>query len=136
MKNNFFTKFLEKSKTLRERFVVTTKNEWNPMSVLAELFVQIGHVFTVLKNSPYLEKDRKIDDLGDEMSDVVFQLIIIGNMYNFDFENLKKNPECNLTHYICMDNTEYTCLLSKGNELLKNDDNSYEKIHLNNKGRA
>lgn len=97
MKNNFFTKFLEKSKTLRERFVVTTKNEWNPMSVLAELFVQIGHVFTVLKNSPYLEKDRKIDDLGDEMSDVVFQLIIIGNMYNFDFENYQSEKIYNAT---------------------------------------
>ncbi len=59
--------------------------------------------------------------------------VIYDKQYTNVFENLKKNPECNLTHYICMDNTEYTCLLSKGNELLKNDDNSYEKIHLNNK---
>jgi hypothetical protein len=89
MENKFFNNFLEKSKILRERFVITTKNEWNPMSVLTELYVQIGHVYTVLKNSSYLEENRKIDDLGDEVSDVVFQLIIIGNMYNFDYENYK-----------------------------------------------
>ena len=87
MENKFFNEFLEKSKILRERFVITTKNKWNPMSVLTELYVQIGHVYTVLKNSSYLEENRKIDDLGDEVSDVVFQLIIIGNMYNFDYEN-------------------------------------------------
>lgn len=87
MENKFFEQFLEKSKILRERFVITTKNEWNPMSVLTELYVQVGHVYTVLKNSSYLEKNRKIDDMGDEVSDVVFQLIIIGNMYDFDYES-------------------------------------------------
>lgn len=87
MENKFFDSFLEKSKILRERFVITTKNEWNPMSVLTELYVQIGHVYTVLKNSSYLEENRKIDDLGDEVSDVVFQLIIIANMYDFDYES-------------------------------------------------
>ena len=87
MQNKFFTNFLEKSKILRERFIITAKNEWSPMSVLTELYVQVGHVYTVLKNSSYLEENRKIDDLGDEVSDVVFQLTIIGNMYNFDYEN-------------------------------------------------
>ena len=53
MQNKFFTNFLEKSKILRERFIITAKNEWSPMSVLTELYVQVGHVYTVLKNSSY-----------------------------------------------------------------------------------
>lgn len=97
MQNKFFTNFLEKSKILRERFIITAKNEWSPMSVLTELYVQVGHVYTVLKNSSYLEENRKIDDLGDEVSDVVFQLTIIGNMYNFDYENYETKPLNNPT---------------------------------------
>lgn len=89
MRNDFFNKFLEKSITLRKQFIITAKNEWTPLSVLCELYVQIGHVYTVLSSSKYQENNRKIDNLGDELSDVIFQLIILGNMYHFNYEKYK-----------------------------------------------
>lgn len=93
MKNNFFNLYLNDSIKLKDRFAVTTENRWMPMAVLAELYVQLGHVCSILKESKYKEDKREINDLGDEISDVIFQLIIIGDMYNFNFDKYKHSQD-------------------------------------------
>ncbi len=66
-------------------FNITKNKEWNPSDYLNELYVQLGHVYNVLfSNDNFNESERKIDDLGDELSDVLLQLINLANILNID----------------------------------------------------
>ncbi len=72
----FFDKFYVPSIQLKKRFLVTEKKAWDGLTVLNELCVQIGHVATIVNSSKLLENGRRIDNLGDEVSDILLQLMI------------------------------------------------------------
>lgn len=57
-------------------FDITKNKKWEVKDYLNELYVQIGHVFNVLYNDEHVnEENRNINNLGDELSDVLLQLI-------------------------------------------------------------
>jgi len=72
-------------------FNITKNKEWNLSDYLNELYVQLGHVYNVLFTSEEVnENKRKICDLGDELSDVILQLINLANILNIDMYGIKE----------------------------------------------
>jgi len=72
-------------------FDITKSKEWNPQIYLNELYVQLGHVYNVLfANEDVNENKRKIDNLGDELSDVLLQLINLAKVMNIDMYGIKE----------------------------------------------
>ena len=98
---NNIKKFLEKyfpvSIELKEKFKITENKKWTPITVLSELNVQLGHLSLLLsENKEYGEKKRKIDNIGDEISDVILQLITLCNKlkidilsYDYEYKKIK-----------------------------------------------
>ena len=85
----FFQLYYKDSIELKKRFEITEKHHWTSLTVLNEIAVQIGHICCVVDNSKLLEKGRKIDDLGDEISDVFLQIFILIKISSFgDFKIL------------------------------------------------
>ena len=73
---------------LKERFKSIEDKPWDSLTVMAELNVQIGHVFTVLKDCQGLiEPGRAINNLGDEISDVLLQLSYLAYLEGVTFED-------------------------------------------------
>ena len=71
---------------LKERFKSIEDKPWDSLTVMAELNVQIGHVFTVLKDCQGLiEPGRAINNLGDEISDVLLQLSYLAYLEGVTF---------------------------------------------------
>ena len=71
-------------------FDITKKKKWDPQIYLNELYVQLGHVYNVLfSNDNVNEEQRKIDNLGDELSDVLLQLINLAKIMNIDMYEIK-----------------------------------------------
>ena len=94
----FLDKHYEKALRLVKAFDSTKEKEWDSLIYLNELYVQLGHVYNVLyPNSNVTEENRKIDNLGDELSDVALQLINLAsnlgiNMYEIkNMENYNHN---------------------------------------------
>ena len=72
-------------------FDVTKSKSWDPQIYLNELYVQLGHVYNVLYSDKNVnETKRKIDNLGDELSDVLLQLINLAKEMNIDMYEIKK----------------------------------------------
>ncbi len=72
-------------------FDITKNKEWDPQIYLNELYVQLGHVYNVLfANENVNENKRKIDNLGDELSDVLLQLINLARVLNIDMYEIKE----------------------------------------------
>lgn len=72
-------------------FDITKTKEWNPQIYLNELYVQLGHVYNVLFSDDIVnENNRKIDNLGDEISDVLLQLINLAKILNIDLYEVTK----------------------------------------------
>lgn len=72
---------------LKENFIQLEKNDWDSMTVLTELYVQIGHLYNVLNDhKSIVEQGRKIDNLGDEISDVLLQLSYLAYLEKVDFK--------------------------------------------------
>ncbi len=72
-------------------FDITKNKEWDPQIYLNELYVQLGHVYNVLfANENVNENKRKIDNLGDELSDVLLQLINLARVLNIDMYGIKE----------------------------------------------
>ena len=72
-------------------FDITKSKSWDPQIYLNELYVQLGHVYNVLyANENVNETKRKIDNLGDELSDVLLQLINLAKIMNIDMYEIKK----------------------------------------------
>ncbi len=88
--NEIFIKYFEESLKLKKRFKITEKKDWQSLDIMNELSVQVGHVLTVVNNSTLLENGRKIDDLGDEVSDIIFQLILLSHSLGISVEFFKK----------------------------------------------
>lgn len=82
---------------LKERFKMTEGKSWDAITVLAELNVQIGHFnYLISSHKEYGETGRKINDLGDELSDIVLQLFSLCwklsldiNNYNYEYKYIK-----------------------------------------------
>ena len=77
---------------LSNKFKKTRILDWTALDILNELSVQISHVFNIFYKN-YSEKNRKINNLGDELSDVILQLIALSdlikiNLYSFQEEDL------------------------------------------------
>ena len=65
--NTFIDQNYKSAIALKERFKQLEKNDWDSMTVLLELQVQIGHLYNVMNdNKSIVEQGRKIDNLGDE----------------------------------------------------------------------
>lgn len=72
-------------------FDITKASVWNSKDYLNELYVQLGHVYNVLFSDDSVnEKKRKIDNLGDELSDVLLQLINLARILNIDMYDIKE----------------------------------------------
>lgn len=72
-------------------FDITKKKKWDPQIYLNELYVQLGHVYNVLFSNDSVNEDkRKIDNLGDELSDVLLQLINLAKIMNIDMYEIKE----------------------------------------------
>ena len=71
-------------------FDITKNKAWNPQIYLNELYVQLGHVYNVLfANENVNENKRKIDNLGDELSDVLLQLFNLAKIMNINMYDIK-----------------------------------------------
>lgn len=71
-------------------FDITKNKKWEVKDYLNELYVQIGHVFNVLYNDEHVnEENRNINNLGDELSDVLLQLISLSTLLNIDMYEIK-----------------------------------------------
>jgi hypothetical protein len=90
---DFINKYYEDSIKLKERFLITEKKPWNYLTVLNELNVQLGHVFTIVSKTSHNELYRNINNLGDEISDVFFQLILLVYYCNYNIENIVYNSK-------------------------------------------
>lgn len=74
----FLKEYYDISIELKEKFKITEDKKWNSITVLAELNVQLGHLSYLLSdNQEYGEKERKINNFGDELSDVILQIIAL-----------------------------------------------------------
>lgn len=94
--NEFITKYYTASVELKEKFKITEEKEWNGLTVLNELQVQIGHVAHIISdNKSFGEKGRHISDIGDEISDVILQLFSYSTKVRIDLRNLEFCEELN-----------------------------------------
>ena len=88
----FITKYYNKSIELKEKFKITENKAWGPITVLAELNVQLGHLsYLISEYKEYGELNRNINSYGDELSDVLLQLITLCwksklNIQDYDME--------------------------------------------------
>ena len=87
----FLDTYYDAALKLVSDFDITKSKEWNPRDYLNELYVQLGHVYNVLfANENVNENKRKIDNLGDELSDVLLQLINLARVLNIDMYGIKE----------------------------------------------
>lgn len=71
-------------------FDITKSKKWEASDYVQELLVQIGHVYTVLEqDSDVKEQQRPINNLGDELSDVLLQLINLARIMNIDMYEIQ-----------------------------------------------
>ena len=87
----FLDTYYDDALKLVNDFDITKDKEWDPKDYLNELYVQLGHVYNVLfSNDNVNENKRKIDNLGDELSDVLLQLINLARALNIDMYGIKE----------------------------------------------
>ena len=78
----FLDQFYDVAIRLSNDFAQTREKEWGPLVILNELGVQIGQIYNIIyHNENVSEKNRKFVNLGDELSDVLLQLIEIGRAH-------------------------------------------------------
>lgn len=85
----FLKKYFSKSIDLKKRFEITETKSWTDLCVLNELYVQLGHVYSVLTSNSLNEEYRNINNLGDEISDVFFQLMLLLYYSKYDIKKVK-----------------------------------------------
>ncbi len=109
---------------LVKAFDITKQKSWNAEIYLNELYVQIGHVFNVLyKDKNTEEKARKIDNLGDELSDVILQLINLGEFLNINMYDISS-----ISEYKVSDLNSFNILLGQLTEaIMENNDCRFRK---------
>lgn len=82
---SFIEKYEMKASQLNKGFDLVKDQDWNSLVVMNELFFQISHVFTIMAPE-YGEKERDIHDLGDELSDILLQLLYLKEKENIVFD--------------------------------------------------
>ena len=76
---------------LKKKFKILEKKEWDSITVLAELNVQLSHLYNVLYPSELInEAERNISKIGDEISDVLLQLSYLAYLEKINLNNIKK----------------------------------------------
>lgn len=86
--NSFIEKYYQKAIDLKRQFRITESKKWDSMTVLNELNVQLGHLSYLLsKNKEYGEKNRNINNIGDEISDVILQLFALCDKSKVDLKS-------------------------------------------------
>lgn len=75
---------------LHQKFNITKKGNWSSLVLLNEISVQLGHVYNILfPNKLVDETGRNIINLGDEISDVLLQLINLSKVLNINMYEIK-----------------------------------------------
>ena len=88
----FIEKNYKRAIELKEKFKITENKNWDAITVLAELNVQLGHFsYLISSHKEYGEKGRKINNLGDEISDIVLQLFSLCWKLDLDIQNYDYN---------------------------------------------
>ena len=102
----FFENIFDQAIQLKEDFKVAEKKEWDALTVLLELTVQMAQLeFIVANNNEYEEVGRKIDNKGDEIADVLLQLSALSN-------KLSISPELLNVEYKFISYEDERCYLS------------------------
>lgn len=110
----FLDKEYDKALQLCKDFDITKENKWTPLIYLNELQVQVGHIYNVLIKKSYTdEPNRSFNNLGDEISDVLLQLINLASSLNINMYDIKEEKNTN----ICDFNT-ISILLGQLNEVI------------------
>lgn len=86
---NFINKEKKSVIALSERFNILKKKKWDSFTYLLELNIQISHLNTIY-NKEYAEKNRSINNLGDELSDILLQLICLMDEEHITFSKKDK----------------------------------------------
>lgn len=88
---NFLNTSFDKAINLKIAFKKLEEKEWDSITVLNELNVQLGHVYNIYNHDQEItENHRLINNLGDELSDVLLQLSYLSYLEKIDFNNLEK----------------------------------------------
>ena len=86
----FLDQFYDVAIRLSNDFAQTREKEWGPLVILNELGVQIGQIYNIIyHNENVSEKNRKFVNLGDELSDVLLQLIALADCMKIDLYEVK-----------------------------------------------
>lgn len=86
---NFLSKHYESALKLCKAFEKTKEKRWKSSDYVKELYVQIGHIYNVSnKNKVVNEVGRNINNLGDELSDVLLQLINLAHSLHIDMNEI------------------------------------------------
>lgn len=103
--NNLYEYQLE-AFSLKNKFKVTEKREWNSLVVCLELMVQIGHLNFVLlqeQNTPDLHTPFIKDDTSveDEICDIFFQLLNLANFLQINLSLTCKSHKSDTRNSYC-----------------------------------
>lgn len=120
----FLDKYYKKALKLVSDFDITKSKQWNSQTYLNELYVQVGHVYDVLYSIDSAKEDKRIiDNLGDELSDVILQLINLAKNLGINMYEIK-----DYLNYDCKDLNGITILLGQLTEaIMENNDCRFKK---------
>ncbi len=72
----FVDQFYDQAICLSNAFSITREHDWNALIILNELSVQLGQIYNIMYDNEVVgERNRKFCNLGDELSDVLLQLL-------------------------------------------------------------
>ncbi len=76
---------------LKKKFRIIEQKEWNSITVIAELNVQLSHLYNALYPAEEInETGRNISNIGDEISDILLQLSYLAYLEKININNIKK----------------------------------------------
>ena len=91
----FLDNYYDKAIELKKNFKITEDKNWNAITVLGEMNTQLGHFCLLMsEHKEYKEVGRNIHDIGDELSDIVLQIVALAwklklNLKEYEY-NYKK----------------------------------------------
>lgn len=87
---SFLDNYYEKARKLSDDFSITRDFDWTPLLILNELAIQVGHIYNIAYSSEAVnEPNRAFTNLGDELSDVLLQLIALADSMNINMYHIK-----------------------------------------------
>ena len=91
MFNLFIENCYDNAIELKRKFRITQEKEWDAMVITNELVVQLGHYSYIICKSQYTrENGRKINNVGDELSDILLQLCALCGKLNIDKKSINE----------------------------------------------